>query len=126
MCILKDVFVTSAFLLMTLVICASATSAQMTIFNIPSTDILQKKSVYVEADFIAKPTSYANGGYQTYGYRIVYGVTHKLEIGSNFFYTRDGHSSVAEVDFSIKHRLFLNEKHGIAGSVGASVFIPLR
>ncbi len=101
-------------------------SAQMTIFNIPSTDTLEKKGVYVEADFIAKPVSYDRGGFQTYGYRVVYGLGHKTEVGANFYYTRDGGDAVAELQVNAKQTLYQNEKHGIAATAGVIASTPLR
>ncbi|MGB2752230.1 MAG: hypothetical protein WBC19_09250 [Pyrinomonadaceae bacterium] len=105
---------------------AKMASAQMTIFNIPSTDTLEKKGVYFEADFVAKPVSYDKGGFQTYGYRVVYGLGHTTEIGANFYYTRDGGDSVAELQVNAKQTLFQNEKHGIAATAGFIASTPLR
>jgi len=105
---------------------AVAASAQMTIFNIPSTDTLEKKGVYVEADFIAKPVSYDKGGFQTYGYRVVYGLGHKTEVGANFYYTRDGGDAIAELQVNAKQTLYENEKHGIAATAGFIASTPLR
>jgi len=100
--------------------------AQTTIFNIPSAETLQKASVNVEADFLTKPAKYSEGGYQTYGYRIAYGVTNKTEIGSNFYLTRSGDGSTADVEFSVKRNLYQNEKHAISVSAGAIAFVPLH
>ncbi len=105
---------------------ASMASAQMTIFNIPSTDTLEKKGLYFEADFVAKPTSYDKGGFQTYGYRVVYGLSHTTEVGANFYYTRDGGDAVAELQVNAKQTLYQNEKHGIAATAGVIASTPLR
>ena len=86
---------------------------------------MQKSSVYVEADLIAKPVAYRNGGYQTYGYRVVYGLTHRTEIGANFYYTRDGSGSFAEIQLNAKQNFYRNEKYGIAVSGGVLVSLPL-
>ena len=105
---------------------AAIGSAQMTIFNIPSTDTLEKKGLYFEADFVAKPVSYDKGGFQTYGYRVVYGLGHKTEVGANFYYTRDGGDAVAELQVTIQQTLYQNEKHGIAATAGFIASTPLR
>ena len=99
---------------------SGAAFSQTTIFNIPAADTLQKSSVNVEADFLTHPVSYRNGGYQTYGYRLAYGVTSKTEIGSNFYLTWDGHHSVADIEFSFKREIYRNEKHGVLSSIGKS------
>ncbi len=105
---------------------ATAAFSQTTIFNVPTADTLQRGSVNVEADFLAKPVAYHNGGYQTYGYRLAYGLSNKFEIGSNLYFTWDGLHSVADVEFSIKHRIYQNEKRGVSFSAGAIAFVPLR
>ena len=105
---------------------ASTAAAQMTIFNIPSTDTLQKRSFYIEGDFTTKPVSYSQGGFRSYGVRTVYGLDHKTEIGVNAFYTTSIAEPFGEVQFSVKRKLYDNEKHGVAVSAGAMAFIPLR
>jgi hypothetical protein len=105
---------------------AGGASSQTTIFNVPSADTLESKSVNVEADLLAKPARYRNGGFQTYGYRLAYGLTNKTEIGSNFYLTWDGHHSVADIEFSLKRRVYQNEKVGLSFSAGVTAFIPLR
>jgi hypothetical protein len=83
-------------------------------------------AVLVEVDFITKPTSYDDGGFQSYGYRMVYGINNRTEVGANFFYTWDGNKSVGEAQFSAKRKLYHNEKTGIALSGGVMAFVPLR
>jgi hypothetical protein len=100
--------------------------AQSTIFNIPSTDVMPEKKIYLEADFIAHFDKYSKGGFQTYGYRMVYGVTRKLEAGVNFFYTRDGSTSPKEVQFNAKYQAYENEKYGVGVSVGGWAFVPIN
>lgn len=100
--------------------------AQTTIFNIPTADTLSRGSWSLEGDFITKPVSYADGGYQTYGYRVAYGINNKTEVGSNFYYTWDGSDSVGQVEFSLKRRLYKSEKLGISISAGAVAFVPIK
>jgi hypothetical protein len=102
-------------------------SAQSTIFNVPSTDVLPEGRFLLEVDFISKFDRYANGGYQTYGYRTVYGFKKKIEAGVNFYYTRGGRdASPKELQPNIKWQAYNNEKFGVAVSTGAQVFIPLN
>ena len=118
----------ASFFLSTVVVClfVLGTSAQTTLFNIPTADTLPKGSWGLEGDFIAKPSPYRDGGYQTYGYRIAYGVHNRTEVGSNFYYTYDGDRSAAQAEFSIKQNVYRNEKLGVSVSGGAVVFVPLR
>lgn len=104
----------------------SSVLAQMTIFNIPSTDTLPKQSFYVEGDFITKPGPYNRGGFRSYGVRTVYGLDHKTEIGVNVFYTTSIAEPFGEVQFSVKRKLYNNEAHGVAVSAGALAFVPLQ
>lgn len=108
------------------VACTHAAAAQSTIFNVPSTDSLETKRIMVEADFIAHFDKYSNGGYQTYGYRMVYGLPKNVEIGANFFYTHNGSRVPYEFQTNIKWNAYNNEKHGFALSGGAQLFVPLN
>lgn len=107
-------------------LCAATVSAQTTIFNIPTSDTLQEGIWNVEFDCIVKPARYRNGGYQTFGYRLAYGVTDKTEIGANSYYTWDGERATADVEFSVKRKLHQSEKHGTTASGGAVAFVPLK
>ena len=104
----------------------SSISGQTTLFNIPIADTQPRGSWGLEGDFIARPARYRDGGYQTYGYRVAYGLTNRTEVGSNFYYTWDGEQSAGQAEFSLKHRLFLSEKHGVSVSGGTVVFVPLK
>lgn len=105
---------------------ALSASAQTTIFNVPSADTLPERSVNVEFDFITKPVNFNKGGFQSYGYRLAYGVTKKTEIGSNFYYTRSGDPSTAQAEFSVKQKLYQNEEHGVTTTAGTVVVVPIR
>ncbi|MBK9216188.1 MAG: hypothetical protein IPM59_11435 [Chloracidobacterium sp.] len=105
---------------------AVSTSAQTTLFNIPVADTLQKGSWGLEGDFITKPARYSDGGYQTYGYRVAYGLGNRTELGSNFYYTWDGEESAAQAEFSWKQNVYRNEKLGLTVSGGTVAFVPLR
>lgn len=104
-----------------------AASAQMTIFNIPSTDVLPKKGAYVEADYIGKPTTkLREGGFHTGGWRVVYGIGARTEVGANVYLTRDIHGWTPELQLSGKTNLYYNEEKGFAWSAGGIVSIPTR
>lgn len=105
---------------------SAAASAQMTIINTPTTDTLEKGRFYLEANVIFKPKKFENGGFQTYGYRTVYGLGRKTDVGVSFFYTRDGNDTPLEMNFSVKQNVYNNEKHAVGASVGAVVYVPLR
>ncbi len=109
-----------------LFVAAVIASGQTTLLNIPTADTLQRGSWGLEGDLIVKPVPYRDGGYQTYGYRVAYGVTNRTEIGSNFYYTYDGDKATAQAEFSLKQNVYSNERLGVSVSGGAIAFVPLR
>ena len=116
----------AAFFLCTVLFVSGMVSGQTTLFNIPTADTLQKGSWGVEGDFITKPVSYRDGGYQTYGYRVAYGLDNKTELGSNFYLTYDGNKTSAQAEFSVKRNVYRNERLGVSISGGAVAFVPVR
>lgn len=103
-----------------------AASAQMTIFNIPSTDVLPKGGAYIEADYIAKPKKLSEGGFHTGGWRVVYGIGARTEVGANVYLTRDRRGWTPELQVSGKTNLYYNEENGVAWSAGGLVSVPVR
>jgi len=101
-------------------------AAQTTIFNIPSADTQSRGSWGIEADFITKPVSYREGGYQTYGYRVSYGVGNRTEVGTNFYLTKGLGDATGQAEFSLKQNIYRNEKLGVSVSGGTVVFVPVR
>jgi hypothetical protein len=103
-----------------------AAFAQSTLFNIPSTDVVGEKKVYLEFDFLSHFESHDNGGFQIYLPRAVFGVGKGVEVGVN----------VAAVDAlapdqpvyvspNIKWQFYNNEKEGVAISAGGLLYTPL-
>ena len=116
-----------ACILLIVVVCFTvAASAQTTIFNVPSTDTVGEKRIMIEADFLAHFDKYENGGFQTYGYRMTYGIRKDVEVGANFFYTHNGDRVPYELQANVKWNACPEEKCGVALSGGAQVFVPLN
>jgi hypothetical protein len=103
----------------------SMVNAQSTLFNIPSTDILPEKKVYLEFDFLAHFESYNNGGFQSYIPRAVVGVGKKIEVGVNVGFTKSGTPNSVEIQPNIKYQAYSNEKYGVAVSTGAILYAPI-
>lgn len=101
-------------------------NAQSTIYNTPSADTLSRGSFYLEADFATKPVRFRSNGYRTWGYRAVYGLNHKTEVGANFFFTRSSGELIGELQFNVKRKLYTSEKRGIGVSAGTMLYIPLK
>lgn len=85
-----------------LLVSSFGVTAQSTVFNIPSTDVQAARRVYVEADFTAHLSSFETGGYQSYGPRIVYGLSKRAEIGINAFYTNTSPAEPVEIQPNFK------------------------
>ncbi len=123
---IKSVLLRCVFLGLWVFTASFAINAQSTIFNIPSTDVMGEQRFYVEADFIAHFDKWRKGGFQSYGYRTVYGVRKNLEVGVNFFYTRNGSTSPKELQPNFKYKVYDKEKYGVAVSAGGQFFVPLN
>jgi hypothetical protein len=110
-----------------LLVCNSGIAcAQSTIFNIPSTDVVAKKKVYLEFDFVSHLESHEDGGFQGYVPRAVVGIGHNVEIGSNFAFL-DSLVPEQPVEWqpNIKWQFVNNEAHGVAATFGAIGYIPI-
>lgn len=114
-------------ILLTLCLASSrTTSAQSTIANAPSSDVVADKKVYLEFDYIANYAGYRDGGFQSYVPRAVVGVGHNVEVGANVVYTRGfGVAQPVEIQPNIKWRFFQSEAKGLAASVGCVLYAPI-
>src|SRR5437773_12238870 len=74
----------AVFAVLASVLVAQTAMAQSTIFNIPSTDTVDKGKGYFEFDFL--PQAPGTGVSRTYFYnpRLVVGAPHDVEVGVNF------------------------------------------
>lgn len=110
------------------VVCAmGSASAQSTLMNVPSTDVVAPKKVYVEMDFLTNYAWQREGSFQNYIPRTVVGVAHGVEAGVNVSFTHinDGPSQPIEVQPNIKWQFYANEKAGAAAAVGCILYAPM-
>lgn len=123
----KPRLASSRFLLLCagLLVSFSNAAAQSTLFNVPTTDVQAPGKVYLEADFIMHYGSIRNGGYQTYGPRVVVGLTKQTEVGVNVFYTRSSDPEPVEIEPNFKWQFYTNEERGLAAAAGFLITIPL-
>jgi hypothetical protein len=105
---------------------SSIVKAQSTLFNIPSTDVVASKRVYVEFDFISHLESHQKGGFQGYAPRVVVGVTKNLEAGLNVAFL-DAASPDQPVEFqpNVKYQFYNNEEYGVAAATGGILYTPI-
>ena len=101
-------------------------TAQSTLFNIPSTDVVSKKKTYVEFDFVGHLEAYKDGGFQTYVPRIVFGVGKHIEIGTNVAFTKALlPDQPVELQPNIKYQFYSNEKTGVSAAAGGILYTPI-
>jgi hypothetical protein len=103
----------------------SSVAAQSTIFNVPSTKVESPGKVYLEADFIMHYASYRDGGFQTFGPRVVVGLPGKTEVGINALYTWAKPGVPLDLQPNFKWQFYENEKRGLAFVAGVVISTPV-
>ena len=101
-------------------------SAQSTLFNIPSTDVVAKKKTYLEFDFVSHLESHGNGGFQTYIPRAVFGLGKRTEAGVNVTFTDSLLADQPiELQPNVKHQFYANEQKAITIVGGGILYLPI-
>lgn len=103
----------------------SSSVAQSTVFNIPATDVQAPGKVYLEANFIMHYGGLRDGGYRTYGPRVVVGLPGNTEVGINAYYTRALPAEPIEVQPNFKWKFYEDEKRGLAFATGVLFSFPV-
>jgi hypothetical protein len=109
-----------SFLLLALYAARTA-SAQETVFDVPSADVLDKGRVYFELDGTANTSE----SLYTYTPRIVIGFGHQMEAGVNFEGLSSPTLGLLAISPTIKWRLW-SDTSGWSLYVGDNVFFPIR
>jgi hypothetical protein len=105
----------------------SATHAQQTIFNVPSTDVLDKGKVYGEFDASFKLTdSDAVNKFSSFVPRVVVGAGSNVEVGLNITGNIQPGADSTTLAPAIKWKPYQGKNNGVAIVVGDHVFIPVR
>ena len=105
---------------------ASDVCAQSTLFNIPSTDVVAKKKVYLEFDFVSHLESHQDGGFQAYVPRAVVGIGKRTEVGVNVgFLDTLAPDQPVELQPNVKHQFYQNEKAGVTIAGGGILYLPV-
>jgi hypothetical protein len=101
--------------------------AQQTIFNVPSTDVLDRGKVYVELDASLKPTDSASvNRFSSFVPRVVVGAGNGIEVGLNITGNIQPGADTTTLVPAIKWKLYQGEHNGIAIVVGDHLFFPVR
>ncbi len=115
---------TLAVILLGSVVCASA---QQTVFNVPTEDILDKGRVYFELDMSFKMNNQETlRKFSSFVPRVVIGAGKNIEVGLNLTGNVQPGIDATTLVPSIKWRFYKNEKNGMAFFVGNNFYIPLR
>ncbi len=101
--------------------------AQQTIFNIPSTDVLKRSSVYAELDAPFKPNdSKSVKRFSSFVPRVVVGVGKRTEIGLNVAGNIQPGADQTALVPTVKHKFYDGGANGLAFVVGDNLFVPIR
>lgn len=113
-----------------LLVGASQTSAraQQTIFNVPTTDVLDKGKVYGELDASFKPDdSEIVKRFSSFVPRIVIGAGHHVEVGLNITGNIQPGTDTTTLVPAIKYKIYDGAStNGISIVIGDHLFIPVR
>ncbi len=113
------------FLVSFVLLSTIAISAQQTIVNVPSTDVLDKGKFYFELDSTFKfNNDSALGKFSSFVPRIVAGVGKNIEVGVNLLGNIQPGADATTISPVIKAKIY--DKRGWALVAGDHVFIPVR
>jgi hypothetical protein len=101
--------------------------AQQTIFNVPTTDVLDKGKIYFELDVSAKPNnSAAVNRFSSFVPRVVVGAGGRVEVGLNVTGNIQPGPDSTTLSPTVKWKVYQGRDNGVAIVVGDNVFIPVR
>lgn len=102
-------------------------SAQQTIFNVPTTDVMDKGKVYVELDASFKTNNQAAlQKFSSFVPRVVVGVGNNVEVGLNVLGNIQPGADSTTLVPTVKWKFYQNEKKGLALIGGTNVYLPVR
>jgi hypothetical protein len=110
-----------------LFLAAGEAHAQQTIFNVPSTDVLDRGKVYGELDASLKPTdSTVVSQFSSFVPRVVVGAGSHVEIGLNITGNIQPGADTTTIVPTIKWKPYQGKDNGWAFIAGDNFFIPVR
>ena len=117
----------SALVLLSLCGASEAARAQQTIFNVPSTDVLDRGKVYAELDAAFKPNdSEALGRFSSFVPRVVVGAGGRVEVGLNVTGNVQPGPDATTLVPVIKYKFYDGKDNGFAIVGGDHLFAPVR
>jgi hypothetical protein len=122
----RFIFACVAIAILIATICLS-TPAQQTVFNVPTTDVLDKGKVYFELDVSAKPNaSAAVNKFSAFVPRLVIGAGRGVEAGINILGNIQPGPDATTISPTIKWKLYNGGDNGWAVVLGENLFVPVR
>lgn len=101
--------------------------SQQTIFNVPTTDVLDKGKVYLELDAAFKPNKQESlSRFSSFTPRLVAGVGGNVELGVNVTGNIQPGADSATIVPTAKWRFYQNEKKDTALIAGTNFYLPVR
>lgn len=105
----------------------SAAHAQQTIFNVPTTDVLDRGKVYFELDVSFKPSdSTLVSKFSSFVPRVVVGAGSRVEIGLNITGNIQPGADTTTLVPAIKWKPYQGKDNGVAIVVGDHLYLPVR
>ena len=109
------------------VLLAVNVTAQQTIFNVPTSDVLDRGKVYAELDVSFKTNNQdALGRFSSFVPRVVVGTGGNVEVGLNVTGNIQPGSDSTTLVPTVKWKFYQNEKKDLALFGGANFYIPVR
>jgi hypothetical protein len=109
------------------VLLAVSADAQQTIFNVPTSDVLDRGKVYAELDVSFKTNNQdALRRFSSFVPRIVVGTGGNVEVGLNVTGNIQPGADSTTLVPTVKWKFYQNEKKGLALFIGTNFFIPVR
>jgi hypothetical protein len=100
--------------------------AQSTLFNIPSTDVVAERHIYLEFDFVSHLEPHDDGGFQAYVPRAVCGAGKRVEVGVNVaFLDAETPDQPVELQPNVKYQFYSNEDNGVSAAAGGILYTPV-
>jgi hypothetical protein len=110
-------------LILLLLALPAPTYAQQTVFNVPTTDVLDQGKVYFELDISAKPNE---PRFSSFVPRMVVGAGGRVEVGLNVTGNIQPGADATTLVPAVKWKAYDGGDNGWAVAVGNNLFIPLR
>ncbi|MBA2524321.1 MAG: hypothetical protein H0V18_00865 [Pyrinomonadaceae bacterium] len=97
--------------------------AQQTVFNVPTTDVLDKGKIYFELDISARPNE---PRFSSFVPRVVVGTGKRVEVGLNVTGNIQPGADTMTLVPAVKWKVYDGGDKGWAIAVGNNLFIPVR